>query len=247
MIFGGLCFLLSFTVSATDSTKNCFVGDNFYSISDDDKTAQFVKSELTTVDIPSEIEHKDTKYKVVSIADNAFKFREDLISVSIPASVKTIGDYAFYGCWRLSEIKIPSSVNKIGNYAFWNCSVPDRIIFEGNNLTEIGESAFADCYSISEIDFPDSVKIIGKDAFKKCKSLSSIKISQKFDRHKLCNSGIDLCKDKSGNYNFKFKVSGSNKEGIVRSKEGTEVQCVCNTGKEAMVIDLLVNKWVSVR
>jgi len=239
------CINVNSSYAISESTKNCFVGDNFYSISDRDNTAKFLKSELTDVKIPGEIEYRNKKYKVTSIAENSFKSCENLSSVSIPNSVTTIEDYAFYGCKKLSDIKIPSSVNKIGNYAFYGCSTPEHISFEGDNLTEIGNFGFANCYSLTDIDFPDSIKSLGKDSFKNCESLSFIKISQKFDRHKFLNSGINLCKDKNENYNLKFKVSGSSKEGIVRSKDGAEVQCICNTGKDAMVIDLLVNKWSS--
>ena len=223
---------------------NCFVGNNFYSISDSDKTAEFIKSELSKVDIPNEIEYKEKKYKVTSISDNAFRNRTDLTDVKIPDSVKKIGSYAFYGCWRLSKISIPASVISIGDYAFWNCSAPSQIELKGNSLESIGNYAFADCYSVDNIEFPDSLKKIGSDAFKKCNSLSSIKISGLFDRHKFDKSGIELCKDKNDNYNLKFKVSGSTQEGQIKSKDGTDVQCVCNTGKETTIIDLQVNKWI---
>ncbi len=42
--------------------------------------------------------------------------------VTIPSSVTSIGDYAFYGCDGLSEVTIPGSVTSIGNYAFDGCS-----------------------------------------------------------------------------------------------------------------------------
>ena len=41
--------------------------------------------------------------------------------VSIPSSVTSIGNYAFYGCHSLTEITIPSSVTSIGEASFGNC------------------------------------------------------------------------------------------------------------------------------
>ena len=42
--------------------------------------------------------------------------------VTIPASVTSIGDYAFYGCSGLTSVTIPDSVTSIGDYAFYGCS-----------------------------------------------------------------------------------------------------------------------------
>ena len=42
--------------------------------------------------------------------------------MTIPSSVSSIGNGAFYGCTDLSSIIIPFSVNSIGNFAFGGCS-----------------------------------------------------------------------------------------------------------------------------
>ncbi|MEE1215554.1 MAG: leucine-rich repeat domain-containing protein [Bacteroidaceae bacterium] len=41
---------------------------------------------------------------------------------TIPNSVTTIGNYAFWECSSLQSIDIPNSVTTIGNYAFYNCN-----------------------------------------------------------------------------------------------------------------------------
>ena len=45
----------------------------------------------------------------------------DLISVSIPESVTSIGNYAFDGCYGLTSVTIPESVTSIGDQAFSYC------------------------------------------------------------------------------------------------------------------------------
>ncbi len=42
-------------------------------------------------------------------------------NTTIPESVTTIGNYAFYGCSSLTSITIPESVTSIGDYAFMGC------------------------------------------------------------------------------------------------------------------------------
>ena len=44
-----------------------------------------------------------------------------LRAVTIPESVKAIGDYAFYGCTALSEIRFAGSIRRIGSGAFMGC------------------------------------------------------------------------------------------------------------------------------
>jgi len=43
-------------------------------------------------------------------------------SYTIPASVTSIADWAFYGCSNLTSVTIPTSVTKIGSYVFYSCS-----------------------------------------------------------------------------------------------------------------------------
>ena len=51
---------------------------------------------------------------------------------TIPNSVTSIGNYAFYGCSVLTSITIPNSVTSIGEDAFWNCYDLTDIYFASN-------------------------------------------------------------------------------------------------------------------
>jgi hypothetical protein len=42
--------------------------------------------------------------------------------VTIPSSVTTIGQNAFWGCTSLASVTIPSSVTSIGQQAFFQCT-----------------------------------------------------------------------------------------------------------------------------
>jgi hypothetical protein len=64
-----------------------------------------------------------------------------LSNVTIPDTVASIGQFAFYGCSSLVEVTIPDSVTSLGGSAFGYCYGLTRIYFLGN-APSINEYAF---------------------------------------------------------------------------------------------------------
>lgn len=114
-------------------------------------------------------------FGVIEIADGAFKDCTGLTSVTIPSSVKIIGNYAFYGCINLVEVIISHGVTKIGNYAFYNCVKLIAITIPASVLI-IGNYAFYGCILLVEVIISEGVTHIGKYAFGGCIKLISITI-----------------------------------------------------------------------
>ena len=81
---------------------------------------------------------------VVGIVGDAFGGCENLISVTIPSSVTSIGYSAFLGCSGLTSVVIPSSVTSIGNDAFRDCSGLTSVTIP-SSVTSIEYSAFLGC------------------------------------------------------------------------------------------------------
>ena len=76
--------------------------------------------------------------------------KPDATSVTIPDSVTSIGDYAFYGCSSLTTVTIPDSVTSIGKYAFEDCTSLTSITIP-ESVTSIGDYAFYDCSSLTSV------------------------------------------------------------------------------------------------
>jgi len=110
---------------------------------------------------------------VISIGDSAFYYCNRLTSVTIPDSVTSIGDWAFGYCYNLTSINIPSSVKSIGDYAFYYCPALTSVTIP-NSVTSIGDMAFAFSDGLTSVSIGNSVTSIGNEVFEHCSGLISI-------------------------------------------------------------------------
>ena len=140
----------------------------------------------TNITIPDKI----NGIEVGSINERCFE-NSNIESVTLPSSVTSIEQQAFYGCNNLKSINL-SNVKFIGTEAFTNCpSLTDNIdlssvemiserglagtYFKTMNLpkcTDIRDSAFEDC-TMQKIVL-NNAKNLGSNAFKNCKNLEMI-------------------------------------------------------------------------
>lgn len=116
--------------------------------------------ENTPIAIPATIDG----YQVVGICPFAFAYK-DIQSVSIPASVTEIGEYAFYGCESLTTVNIAqnSALKIIGKCAFAGCTSLVNFTLPAS-VEEVYDFAFAST-AITSITLSQNVSFFSSSAF----------------------------------------------------------------------------------
>ena len=190
-----ILFLCLAAVGAVNASAATY-GNLTYKVSGNTIVITGCNKNAANVVIPSEIDGK----AVTSIGYRAFIDCSSLTSITIPDSVTSIGDSAFWetqfynneanwengvlycGKYLLSaktsitECNIKKDTKLIADAAFRNCTGLASVTIP-DSVTSIGASAFEGCTGLTSVIIPDSVTRIGDSAFKGCTSLTSITIS----------------------------------------------------------------------
>ena len=101
-----------------------------------------------------------------SIGRSAF-YRSQLCGIIIPGTVKSIGDYAFYGC---SLLGMPDIQDEDGNI------VARGVLQLGEGIESIGARAFYGCEGLETLVLPDSLTAVGVRAFNQCTGLKRVTV-----------------------------------------------------------------------
>lgn len=95
---------------------------------------------ITNYTIPSQVTYKDKTYTVTELGAQLFKDEWTLSVITIPDTIKVIGDQAFYGT-NLESLTLPEGVTTIGDLAFaMNTNL--KYVYVPASCSEIGYFAF---------------------------------------------------------------------------------------------------------
>ena len=84
------------------------------------------------------------------------------------------GESMFEDVWRLKEIILPATVRELGDYLFFGSIELDGCYYIPEGVERIGVGVFAHCRELEEIVLPASVAEIGNTTFYDCRKLRTI-------------------------------------------------------------------------
>lgn len=97
---------------------------------------------------------------------------------SLPEKLTKLGTGAFWWCTHLgiiNEVNIPASLTSIGPWAFFaNFDMRELKFSDGDLALTIGTGAFSGCRALKTVHFADRVKHINDFAFAACDSLTDV-------------------------------------------------------------------------
>ncbi|MGN0442078.1 MAG: leucine-rich repeat protein [Acutalibacteraceae bacterium] len=142
---------------------------------------------------------------VETVADFAFYACQALKSLSFPDGVRSIGTSCFGGdeengyCTSLEYVRLPASLQSLGGFAFEKCSALKTVempeSFTGG-LDTIEQYTFSGCSSLKTVNLPDEIKYIKTAAFTRCSSISSITLPP--DLQELGEGAFGICSSLTG-------------------------------------------------
>ncbi len=139
--------------------------------------AVLIIASLVVCQIPVEdVNAEDTKSVTSEFELNGttlVKYTGTANVVSVPDTVKIIGEEAFADNTSLKTINLPSSIEKISYAAFSGCINLTKVTIP-DNCEEIGIAAFCNCSKLETVKFGVSTKALGTGVFTGCHKLSSV-------------------------------------------------------------------------
>ncbi len=207
-------FILSLTLLITGFAINAFaatVVDDIeweYKVNDDKATVTITGAIVNTkktknFQIPEsvllQVDGVIKELPVTDIDQSAFTDSANKIygTLTLPKTLKTIGNDAFAGTHISGKIAIPNSVTTIGTGAFSNCkeeitevvfptgitTIPEKFLYNSNfvgtltipySVETIGKNAYAGSKVNGELVIPYNVKEIKERAFEACNDITSV-------------------------------------------------------------------------
>ena len=166
------------------------IGDLYYNLNTTDRTAEVTYENTTSsnysslpadVVIPATVKYRNVDFSVISITDQAFANCKVIQSISIPATVNTIGSAAesesykpFYGCTSLKSIRFEDGAQplKMGSYYDY----PGKGMFHDSPLEEVYLGRNIEYINSSNYSFERNPRAYGYSAFYNQPKLAKVTI-----------------------------------------------------------------------
>lgn len=184
LIGDGVTYVSSYSSSYMQKLKRNEYGNAYYLGNENNPYLVLVQAKGTNIEY-CEI-HGETKM----IAPGAFAYCQALTEITIPASVVSIGGYAFRECYLLKNVYVSDLAQwcsvEFGNREAnpLNCGAtlnvnnePVTSLVIPQSVTEIGKFTFTGCSGLTGVTIHDGVTKIGESAFAGCSGITRVNIT----------------------------------------------------------------------
>lgn len=130
---------------------------------------------------------------VTAIGDGVFAelSSEKVESISLPETVTSVGEEAFYQCRGIALTIDPRAIlTEVGAGAFYGCDGL-RSVTLGEGMSAIAPDTFFGCRGLREIRIPKSVTVLEDNAFADCTSLVTVMLHPALTE--VCDSAFKDC------------------------------------------------------
>lgn len=153
---------------------------------------------------------------VTDIANAIFAYK-DLKKMVIPEGFMFLGAEVFSGCTLLESVTLPRTLKRIGNNCFCRCrSLKEIVIPDGVEV--IGAGAFLECEALQKVNLPAALRRLDANVFARCHELHSIAIPaglETIDEKAFFDAGND---------DLHFTIAEGNQNFVVKEKKLIDVR-----------------------
>lgn len=125
------------------------------------------------VTVPSVIDERP----VTKIAKCAFYNATNILTITVPEGVRSVGDLAFANCSRMTKAVLPSTVTEIGEAAFSDCTYLKEVSLPAG-LQKFGGKMFYNCKSLATMTMPAAITVIPDQTFMNCERLKTVTLAE---------------------------------------------------------------------
>lgn len=199
-----------------------------------------VTKDITDPDAPSTESRSYTSYAPYGSVVISLPSASTLKTVTIPETVKAIGNYAFAGS-KIEKLTLNSGLESILTSAFSGCTNLSSVSFS-DSIISICDSSFEECTSLKNLKFGKNLEFISYYAFYNCQNLQSVTIMENVkaiccDSFGNCNALVingkigSTAETFAKKYGYKFNSSETTRlkgdvdnNGIINVVDATDIQ-----------------------
>ena len=185
-------------------------------------------SSMSNANIPAKVTYQDHTFAVKKIDAEAFK-NSSIVNLTIPSSIKEIGEGAFSGCTKLANVTFADEITTISKQAFYGCTALKELHL--NNVANIASEAFKGCTKLTTL-FSDYKGVINAH------SLAFDGLNKGNITLQVANSLVDRYKADSLWKDFNIASNRYKMEGIWYELSGNEAKVVKEKSGEGNYAEL---------